>query len=106
MKYGSINVNFTDPVAEVKRDLLRKDARNISIRRNFRGEIEVSYTLKADEPEKRIIDIISGAGAQSVKPMPNSYGARFDFRVEDSVDLHEYKKKLIDLLRKGGFRSS
>lgn len=86
-------------------DLQRQGARNIDVRRNYSGELEVRYTIKMDDPEKDITKILEQNGAQNVRMSSSYNGGRFDFRIDDIMDERELKRKLSDLLRRNGYRS-
>ena len=106
MKYVNINVDFNDPAKDLQNELQRKGARNISINRNYSGELEVRYTIKVANPEKEITSILEKAGAQSVRASNSWGGARFEFRIEDRLDEREFKKELSNTLRRAGYRSN
>lgn len=105
MKYSNINVEFQKPENKLKEQLQRSGARNIDIRRNYYGELEVRYTIKCALPEKDIQSIISQTGARDISVSSNYGGARFDYKLDDIVDEREFKRKLQDLLRRKGYRS-
>lgn len=65
MKYSNINVEFKKPENEIKEQLSRSGARNIDIRRNYNGELEVRYTIKCADPEKEIQSLLSNAGTDA-----------------------------------------
>lgn len=44
MKTIYLNVEFKDPENELKSQLQRSGARNVDVRRNYSGELEVRYT--------------------------------------------------------------
>lgn len=106
MKYSNINVEFKDYVKELKEQLQRNGAKNIDIRRNYNGEIEVRYSIKCNDPEKEIQNILSKVGAQDVRSSSNWNGARFDYKINDIIDEREFKRKLTEELRKLGFRAN
>ena len=83
MKYVNINVEFKDPIKEMQSQLQRNGARNIDIRRNYNGEVEIRYTIKVADPEKEISTLLNNAGAQNVRASSNYNGARFEFRLDD-----------------------
>lgn len=106
MKYSNVNVEFKDPIKELKEELQRKGARNIDVRRSYNGEIEVRYSMKCADPEKDIKELLSKAGAQDVRSSSNWNGARFDYKLNDIVDEREFKRKVYDELRRNGFRAN
>lgn len=105
MKYANINVEFQKPENKLKEQLQRSGARNIDVRRNYSGELEVSYTIKCAIPEKDIQSILSQTGARDIRTSSNYSGARFDYRLDDMIDEREFKKKLQELLKRKGYRS-
>lgn len=105
MKSVNISVEFKDPIKELQSQLQRSGARNVDIRRSYNGDVEVRYTMKAIDPEKEITAMLNNAGAESVRASSNYNGARFDFRVNDMIDDREFKRKLIEVLRRSGYRS-
>lgn len=105
MKYANINVEFEKPENKLKTQLQRSGARNIDIRRNYSGELEVRYTIKCAVPEKEIQSVLSQSGAMDIHTSSNYSGARFDYKINDIVDEREFKRKLQDLLRRKGYRS-
>lgn len=106
MKYSNINVEFKKPENELKEQLQRIGARNIDIKRNYNGELEVRYSIKYANPEKEIQNILSQAGAKDVRPSSNYSGAKFDYKLDDIVDEREFKRKLQEILRRNGYRSN
>lgn len=105
MKYSNINVEFKKPENEIKEQLSRSGARNIDIRRNYNGELEVRYTIKCADPEKEIQSLLSNAGAKDIRLSSNYNGARFDYRLDDIVDERQFKKVIQDSLCRSGFRT-
>lgn len=106
MKNLSISVEFKDPIKEIRSQLERSGARNINIRKNYSGELEISYSLKSSDPEKEITNMLTSAGANSVRSSSNYNGARFDFRIDDIIDDRKFKQMLIEALRKAGMRAN
>ncbi len=106
MKNSSINIEYKDPIKEIKDKLQRGGARSVEIRRNFNGDIEVRYTIKCSDPEKDIAKTLEIAGAKSVRFSKTYSGARCEFKLDDSVDEREFKRKLIDSLRRCGYRAN
>lgn len=105
MKYSNISVNFKKPENEIKEQLSRSGARNIDVRRNYSGEVEVRYTIKCANPEKEIQSLLSSAGANDVRSSSSYNGARFDYKLDDMIDEREFKRKISDNLRKSGYNS-
>lgn len=105
MKYSNVNVEFKKPENEIKEELSRSGARNIDIRRNYSGEIEVRYTIKCADPEKEIQSVLASAGAKDVRSSSSYNGARFDYKLDDMIDEREFKRKVSDELRRSGYRS-
>lgn len=106
MKNSCINVEFKDPAKEVREQLQRSGARNIDIRKNFNGELEIRYTLKCPDPEKEIARVLEGLGANIVRPSSTYNGARYDYRLNDIIDERDFKRKASDVLRRSGFRAN
>lgn len=105
MKNLNLTVDFKDPVKELKDQLQRNGARNIDVRRNYNGEIEVRYSMKADDPQKSIESLLSQAGGDNVRSSSSYNGARFDFRIDDRLDERKFKQDIIDALRRAGYRA-
>ena len=105
MKTVNINVDFVDPIKKLKEELQRSGARNIDIRRSYNDEIEVRYTIKVADPEKSITNLLNQAGAKNVRASTSYSGARFECKVDDMIDEREFKRKLIEVLRRSGYRS-
>ena len=105
-KYVSMNVEFKDPVDDLKQQLERNGARSVSVKRNYYDDIEVQYTLKSSNPEKIISKIIEQAGADNVRANKNYNGARFEFKIDDIIDEYEFKRKISSILRDAGFRAN
>lgn len=106
MKNSSINVEFKDPIKELKDQLQRNGARNVDIRRSYNGEVEVRYSIKCGDPEKEILNALEKTGAQNVRSSSSYSGARFDFRLDDIIDEREFKRKISDALRSAGYRTN
>lgn len=106
MKYSNINVEFKKPENEIKEQLSRSGARNIDVRRNYSGEVEVRYTIKCANPEKEIQSLLSSAGANDVRYSSSYNGARFDYKLDDMIDEREFKRKIQETLRKCGYRTN
>lgn len=106
MKNSSLNVEFKDPIKELKEQLQRSGARNIEVRRSYNGEVEVRYSIKCGDPEKEICTALERFGAQNVRSSNNYNGARYDFRLDDIIDEREFKRKISDALRSAGFRAN
>lgn len=106
MKYSNINVEFKKPENEIKAQLSHSGARNIDIRRNYNGELEVRYTIKCANPEKEIQSLLSTAGAKDVRSSSSYNGARFDYKLDDVVDEREFKRKLQEALGRSGYRTN
>lgn len=105
MKNLNLTVDFKDPVKELKDHLQRDGARNIDVRRNYNGEIEVRYSMKADDPQKSIESLLGQAGGDNVRSSSSYNGARFDFRIDDRLDERKFKQDIIDALRRAGYRA-
>lgn len=106
MKRSSINIEYRDPIKEIKDRLQRDGARNIDIRRNYSGDIEVRYTIKSSDPEKDIAKVLENSGAKSIRISKTYSGARCECLLDDIVNEHEFKRKLVDSLKKCGFRAN
>lgn len=106
MKNIYLNVEFKDPETELKAELQRSGARNVEARRNYNGELEVRYTIKAANPQKDIEDMLNKSGGKNVHSSSSYNGARFDFRVDDIVDERVFKQKIIETLRRAGYRAN
>ncbi len=106
MKNISLTVEFKNPEKELQEQLQRNGARNISIRRNFDGCLEVSYKIVCADPQKEIEKMLSSSGGQSVRSSSSYNGARFDMKIDDRLDEREFKKQIIDALRRAGFRAN
>lgn len=106
MKTIYLNVEFKDPETKLKAELQRSGARNVEVRRNYNGELEVRYTIKAANPQKDIEDMLNKSGGKSVHSSSSYNGARFDFRVDDIVDERVFKQKIIETLRRAGYRAN
>ena len=106
MKYVNMNVEFKDPIKELQNELQRNGARNIDIRRNYNGDVEIRYTLKVADPDKDIIKTLEQAGAQNVRSSSSYGGARYEFRLDDMIDEREFKRKMSDILRRAGYRTN
>lgn len=106
MKNIYLNVEFKDPKSELESQLKRSVARNIDVRRNSSGELEVRYTIKAANPQKEIEAMLSQAGGKNVHSSSNSNGARYDFKVDDIVDERNFKQKITEALRRAGYRAN
>lgn len=105
MKYSNINVEFQKPENKIKEQLQRSGAKNIEIKRNYYGELEVRYTIKCGNPEQDIKNVLSQSGAKDVRACSNYSGAIFEYKLDDSVDERSFKNKIQDLLRRSGYRS-
>ena len=57
MKTIYLNVEFKDPETELKAQLQKSGARNVEVRRNYNGELEVRYTIKVANPQKDIEEL-------------------------------------------------
>ncbi|MCM1194372.1 MAG: hypothetical protein NC099_00990 [Corallococcus sp.] len=106
MKNIYLNVEFKDLESELKSQLQRSGARNIDVRRNYNGELEVRYTVKAANPQKDIENMLTQAGGKNVRSSSSYGGARYDFRVDDIVDERNFKQKIVETLRRAGFRAN
>ena len=106
MKYSNINVEFKKLENEIKAQLSHSVARNIDIRRNYNGELEVRYTIKCANPEKEIQSLLSTAEAKDVRSSSSYNGARFDYKLDDMVDEREFKRKLQEALGRSGYRTN
>ena len=106
MKNVSMNVEFKDPIEELKSSLQREGARNLDVRRSYNGEIEVRYSIKCDDPAKEIENYLSKMGAENIRGSKSYNGARYDFRIDDMVDEREFKRKASDELRRAGYRAN
>ena len=106
MKNVNISVEYTDPEKALKDSLSRKGARNINIRRTYDGSLEVRYEIKCSNPQKDIAQLIEKAGGNNVRPSTSYNGARFEFKIDDRIDERVFKKQIIDVLRKAGFRAN
>ena len=106
MKNSSINVEFVDPIKQIKESLQNQRAYNIEVRRGWNGDVEVRYTIKCADPEKEIKEILTQEGLKNIR-FSNSYnGARVEFAHDDIIDSYALKRKLQDILRKKGYRSN
>ena len=106
MKNIYLNVEFKDPESELKSQLQHDGARNVDVRRNYNGELEVRYTIKAANPQKDIENMLTQAGSKNVHSSSSYNGARYDFKVEDIVDERAFKQKIIDALHRAGYRAN
>ena len=106
MKNIYLNVEFKDPESELKSQLQRNGARNIDVRRNYNGELEVRYTIKAANPQKDIENMLTQAGGKNIHSSTNYNGARYDFKVDDIVDERTFKQKITEALRRAGYRAN
>lgn len=106
MKTIYLNVEFKNPESELKSQLQREGARNIDVRRNYNGELEVRYTVKAANPQKDIEAMLTQAGGKNVQSSSNYNGARYEFKVDDIVDERTFKQKVTETLRRAGYRSN
>ena len=106
MKNIYLNVEFKDPVSELKAQLQRSGARNIDVKRNYNGELEVRYTIKAANPQKDIESLLAQAGGKNVHSSSTYSGARYDFKIDDLTDERTFKQKITETLRRAGYRVS
>lgn len=106
MKNIYLNVEFKDPESELKSQLQRNGARNIDVRRNYNGELEVRYTIKAADPKKDIETMLTQAGGKNVHASTSFNGAKYDFKVDDLVDERAFKQKIMEALRRAGYRAN
>ena len=106
MKTIYLNVEFKDPETELKAQLQKNGARNVEVRRNYNGELEVRYTIKVSNPQKDIEDMLNKSGSKNVHSSSSYNGARFDFKVDDIVDERVFKQKIIETLRRAGYRAN
>lgn len=106
MKNISLSVEFKNPEDELQRELQRNGARNIRIRRNYDGSIEVTYTIACRNPQKDIENLLTRAGCQNVRGMQSYNGARFEFKIDDKLDERNFKRELSDILRRAGYRAN
>ena len=106
MKTIYLNVEFKDPATELKAQLQKSGAKTVEVRRNYNGELEVRYTSKVAKPQKDIEDMLNKAGGKNVHSSSSYNGARFDFKVDDIVDERVFKQKIIETLRRAGYRSN
>lgn len=105
MKYINLSVEFKNPEKELQEQLQRNGARNISVRRNYDGTVEVRYTVACPNPQKDIENMLEKSGGENVHSSENYNGARFDFRIDDRLDEKEFKKEIVEALRRAGFRA-
>lgn len=105
MKYLTISVDYNDPEKALKESLAKNGAKNISIRRTYDGSLEVKYEIKCANPQKDIAQVIEKVGGSNVRPTTNYNGARFEFKIDDRLDDKEFKKQIIDILKKAGYRA-
>lgn len=106
MKTVYLNVEFKAPESELKAQLQRNGARNIEVRRNYNGELEVRYTIKAANPQKDIETMLTQSGGKNVHSSSKYNGARYDFKVDDLVDERTFKQKIAETLRRAGYRAN
>ncbi|MDD4575122.1 MAG: hypothetical protein PHI36_01715 [Bacteroidales bacterium] len=106
MKNVNLNVEFKDPIKELKEQLQRSGARNIDVRRSYNGEVEVRYTMKCADPEKEIESMLKQSGAENIRSSSSYNGARYDMRIDDRLDERKFKQDIIDSLRRNGIRSN
>lgn len=106
MKNIYLNVEFKDPVNELKAQLQHSGSRNIDVRRNYNGELEVRYTIKAANPQKDIETMLTQAGGKNIHSSSNYNSARYDFKVDDIVDERTFKQKMTEALRRSGYRAN
>lgn len=106
MKTIYLNVEFKDPETELKAQLQKNGARNVEVRRNYNGELEVRYTIKVANPQKDIEDMLNKSGGKNIHSSSSYNGARFDFKVDDIVDERVFKQKIIETLRRAGYRAN
>lgn len=106
MKSISIDVEFVSPEKKIEEDLRKNGARDISVRRTYGNKVEVRYVLEIENIEEQIENLIMRAGGNQVRASSNYHGARFDFKLEDLIDEREFKRQIIDKLRKSGFRAN
>ncbi len=105
MKYSNFNVEFKSPEKELKEQLQRANARNVDIRRNYRGDLEVRYTLECANPQKEIEEVLKSGGAKNVRVNESYSGARVEYQLDDIVDEREFKRIAQEKLRRSGYRS-
>lgn len=105
MKNVYLNVEFKDPVKELKDQLQRGGAKNIDVRRSYNGDVDVRYSIKMPDPEKDIENMLKQSGVESVRSSSSYNGARYDIRIDDRLDDRKYKQDVVDVLRKSGFRA-
>lgn len=106
MKNVYLNVEFKDPVDELKEQLQKGGASNIDVRRSYNGDVDVRYSIKMSNPEKDIENMLKQSGADGVRASSNYNGARYDMRIDDRLDERKFKQDIIDSLRKSGFRAN
>lgn len=106
MKSVNLSVEFKDPIQELKTQLQRSGARNIDVKRNYNGEVEVRYSIACENPEKEITNLLSQAGAKDVRSSNSYSGARFDFKIDDMIDERQFKSKICDVLRRSNYRAN
>ena len=106
MKNIYLNVEFKDPESELKSQLQKSGARNIDVRRNYNGELEVRYIIKAANPQKDIETMLTQAGGKNVRSSSNYNGARYEFKVDDIIDERNFKQKITEALRRGCYRAN
>ena len=104
MKYTSISVDYKDPIKELQNELQKRGARNVYIKRQYNGEVEVKYTVKLPDPEKEISEVLTKSGAQNVRASYGFSGGRFEFKLDDIIDEREFKKNVTSILRSTGYR--
>lgn len=80
MKSIYLNVEFKDPESELKSQLQRGDARNIYVRRQFNGELEVRYIITAANSQK-----VSESELRS--QLQRSYARNIDVRRQFNGEL-------------------
>ena len=106
MKNIYLNVEFKDPTSELKSQLQQSGARNIDVCRNYNGEVEVRYTIKLADSQKEIEAMLTQFGGKNVHSSSNYNGARYDFKVDDLVDEMTFKQKIMEALRRAGYRAN
>lgn len=106
MKNIYLNVEFKDPESELKSQLQRDGARNVDVRRNYNGELEVRYTIKAANPQKDIENMLAQFGGKNVYSSSSYNGAKYDFKVDDLIDERTFKQKITEALRQSGYRTN
>ncbi len=106
---GTLQVKYLIKVAvqekKLERELQRNGARMINVRKSFDGSLNVQYSIKCANPQKDIELLLTKSGGKNVHSISSYNGARFDFRLDDIIDERVFKKQVIEILRKSGYKS-